>query len=508
MRSGIWGAAGFAALMFCTVAAAQDVTLTARDGSLRLDGSLQGFDGEFYRVETIYGLLTVDGEGVICTGPGCPDLTAPLAVIRILGASDAGLAILPGVLAAFARSRGVQIATQPTEGGFQAELTDRATAQTLARISFAAATPEVALAALDAGRAELVVAALPVAGQAARVLALDALIPIVATDNDFARISTADLARALTGDVVNWQELGGPDMPIVLHALAADSSLQAALAARLGQPVAAAVAHPDLASLAAAVARDPWALAITGQSARGAARALPLTDSCGFVLLPTSLSVKAEDYPLTLPLYLLTPRRRLPLVARELLEFLALPQAQAAVAAAGYVNRSPERQPLTADGLRLINAIRGAGSDVPLVELQRLAEVMAGADRLSLTFRFEDGASTLDAHSRENLNDLSQLLAVGQFRGQEMILAGFADGSGDPAANLALAQARAEGVAAALRLAAPDLPEGQALVRVEAFGEALPMACDNTPAGRRLNRRVEVWLRPAVMSAATDSLAP
>ncbi|MDP3960108.1 MAG: hypothetical protein Q8Q26_08625, partial [Pseudorhodobacter sp.] len=66
MRSGIWGAAGFAVLGFCTVASAQDVTLTARDGSLRLDGSLQGFDGEFYRVETVYGLLTVDGEGVIC----------------------------------------------------------------------------------------------------------------------------------------------------------------------------------------------------------------------------------------------------------------------------------------------------------------------------------------------------------------------------------------------------------------------------------------------------------
>ncbi len=145
---------------------------------------------------------------------------------------------------------------------------------------------------------------------------------------------------------------------------------------------------------------------------------------------------------------------------------------------------------------------------MPLAELQRLAEVMAGADRLSLTFRFEDGASTLDAHSRENLNDLAQLLAVGQFRGQEMILAGFADGSGDPVANLALSRARAEGVAAALRLAVPDLPEGQAPVRVEAFGEALPMACDNTPAGRRLNRRVEVWLRPAVMAAATDSLAP
>jgi phosphate transport system substrate-binding protein len=29
-----------------------------------------------------------------------------------------------------------------------------------------------------------------------------------------------------------------------------------------------------------------------------------------------------------------------------------------------------------------------------------------------------------------------------------------------------------------------------------AFGGVLPIACDETAAGRRLNRRVELWLRP------------
>jgi phosphate transport system substrate-binding protein len=31
--------------------------------------------------------------------------------------------------------------------------------------------------------------------------------------------------------------------------------------------------------------------------------------------------------------------------------------------------------------------------------------------------------------------------------------------------------------------------------RVEAFGEAMPMACDDTSWGSAVNRRVEVWLR-------------
>jgi hypothetical protein len=54
---------------------------------------------------------------------------------------------------------------------------------------------------------------------------------------------------------------------------------------------------------------------------------ITLTDSCGFPASAFSaLAVKAEDYPLSLPLHLLTPRRRLPLMAREFLEFLTLPQ--------------------------------------------------------------------------------------------------------------------------------------------------------------------------------------
>ena len=227
----------------------------------------------------------------------------------------------------------------------------------------------------------------------------------------------------------------------------------------------------------------------------------------GIPLLPSTLAVKAEDYPLALPLHLLTPRRRLPLMAREFLEFLSLPQAQSVIAAAGYVDRGPERQPMTADGLRLINAIQGAGEETTLTDLKRLVDVMDGADRLSLTFRFEDGSSTLDAHSQGNLADLARLLEADMFKGEALLLAGFSDGSGAAEANLALSADRATAVLAALRAAAPSLPEDR-LPKVIAFGEALPMACDETPAGRRLNRRVEVWITPAFGPAFAKDTAP
>jgi phosphate transport system substrate-binding protein len=490
-----WCAAIAVALLTANGAVAQDVTLTAREGGIRLDGALQGFDGEFYRIETSYGLLTVDAEGVICEGPGCPDLTVPRATIRFVGAGDMGAALLPPLIAAFADARGLDLALKPG-AGYAGTLAEPASGRVLADISFAPMSPDAAHAAMTAGAAEFILAATTDPDFGNRTIAMDALIPIMAQDNPTRVIASRDLAAVLAGDIVNWQVLGGPDMPIALHALEPGTDLQRALSARLGRDIAAETLHPDPGTLAAAVAADPYALAVTVQSAQGAARRLPLTDSCGFPLLPTGLAVKAQDYPLSLPIHLLTPRRRLPLMAREFLEFLSSPPAQAAIAGAGFIDRAVEQAPMAADGLRLAGAIQGAGEDVALADLKALVAVMAGADRVSLTFRFEDGSTALDPASQQNLADLAELLLAGQYDDQRLILAGFSDGSGEAGENLTLSRERAEVVAGALREAAPDLPAAR-MPTVMAFGEVLPMACDTTDLGRRLNRRVELWLTPA-----------
>jgi phosphate transport system substrate-binding protein len=483
------------AALFCSLpATAQDVALIAREGDIVLTGTLQGYDGEFYRIETSYGMLTVDGQGVICEGPACPDLVAPRAEIRLVGDGDAARDLVPALFRAFAEQRGLVFEMQ--EGGdFAALILDPDSRKELAAVTFRPMTPATATAALDGGVADLKLSFRAEEGYAVRSVAMDALIAIVAPDNPTPEISTADLSRVLTGEVTNWAEIGGPDMPLVLHALRPETDLQQALTDRLGEPVAAGILHEDQQSLAKGVARDPWAIAVTGRSVVAPARGLLLTDSCGFPLLPTPLAVKAEDYPLAIPVMLLAAKRRLPLMTREFLDFLGTPAAQEVIAAAGFVDRSATRQPMTSDGLRLINAIQGAGEDVTLADLKRLVGLMDGADRLSLTFRFEDGSSTLDAQSRDNLRDLAQLIASGQFGEERLLLAGFSDGSGAAEANLALSVERAARVAQDLAAIAPDLSP-EALPAVEGFGEALPMACDETAAGRQLNRRVELWLVP------------
>ena len=110
--------------------AAQDVLLRSHDGAVEIAGDLLGFDGEFYRVETIYGELTVDGSGVTCEGPGCPDLEAFVARAVFSGAPIIGRVLMPSLLEAFAIRDGYALARHE-EGGPQMTLHARDEAKTL-----------------------------------------------------------------------------------------------------------------------------------------------------------------------------------------------------------------------------------------------------------------------------------------------------------------------------------------------------------------------------------------
>jgi phosphate transport system substrate-binding protein len=482
--------------------AAQDVTLTSRDGTLSVSGEFRGYDGELYRVMTGYGLLTLDGQSVICDGPACPDLTQFVAKVRVTGEPGMGARLLDPLLAVFAGGRGYGLRVS---GNGVTELLEPDAGRVVARFQYRPASADAAAEALRLGDADMALASLDQPDLKAHTIGREALVAVVSPDNPAKLIATTDLARALSGEVTNWMELGGPDRPLAIHALAAGAGFRQALEARLGQAVVSQADHATLAELDAAVARDPWGLAVTVASAVDKARLLTLTDSCGFTLKPGSLAVKAEDYPLTQPFFVLTPKRRLPLIAREVLDFLDTPAAAAAIAQSGLIDRGVERADLLTDGVRLANAIRAAGGEVPLAELQRLTQAMQGAERLSLTFRFEDGARTLDTASSDNLADLARLVDLGSFDGQELIFVGFSDGSGSAAANLDLSRERAELLRRDLAGMLPDLEAREVSLAADAFGEALPIACDKSAIGRQLNRRVELWLRPVTDSPATGN---
>jgi len=60
--------------------------------------------------------------------------------------------------------------------------------------------------------------------------------------------------------------------------------------------------------------------------------------------------------------------------------------------------------------------------------------------------------------------------------------------------NERLSRRRAEAARAAVQEAAAAANLSRVTMVIEAYGEAMPMACDDTLWGRAVNRRVEVWL--------------
>ncbi len=491
---------------FCVFSAApqalqaQDVTLSPHDGGLVLSGTLLSFDGEFYRIDSAFGLLTLDAQSVVCAGPGCPDLTGFVPEVLLGGSQTLAQLLLPTLLDGFATAQGLTaVATDDPEMAGIALRADDAD-RVLARFGVMDGTSAQGLAALADGQIDIALSlrAVPAPDLRARVIALDALVPVVAPDNALPAIGLRDLAAVLTGEIDSWADLGGPDLPVRLHMRAGDAAVRALIADRLlaDAPFPAppgARAHPSDTALAAAVAADPLGLGVTLQSAAHPARVLPLQGPCGVVRSATPLAVKAGDYPLTVPLMLYTRAERLPLQARRFLAFATGTPAQALVAAAGFVDQTVTAQPLAAQGDRLAGAIAAEAAD--LDELRRLVAIMQGTQRLSYTFRFDAGVTALSPQSLANVERLAEALEAGRYAGRELVFAGFTDGEGRRDINKRLSVQRAEAARRAVLAAAPLFDPEVTTLRTEGFGPAMPLDCDDTHAGRQVNRRVEVWLR-------------
>ena len=253
--------------------------------------------------------------------------------------------------------------------------------------------------------------------------------------------------------------------------------------------------HASYEALTEAVAANPFAIGLALQSAPGRTRSLELTGGCGFRATALPEALKAGDYPLAVPLFLYLRPGRFPAVGREFLRFLETPAAQIAILRAGLVDQAFARTPVARQGDRLANAIRAAGDEIGLDELQRLVRAMDGARRLSVTFRFDDGSSELTAQSRSNVALLARALESGTLGAGELVFVGFSDGLGPADANRRLSLERAASVRAAVIAAAPTADTGRLRLKVDGFGEAMPMACDDSDWGRQVNRRVEVWIR-------------
>jgi phosphate transport system substrate-binding protein len=287
---------------------------------------------------------------------------------------------------------------------------------------------------------------------------------------------TVDQVRALfSGRVRDWSQVGGAPGPVVLHARDDRSgTFDTFKSLVMGEAAlsAAATRYESTEQLAAAVAADPQAIGFVGLAGVGSAKPLALSERGTVPMAPTALSVATEDYVLARRLFLYSAARPRAEV-QALIDFALGPSGQQVVADVGFVPQD----------------IRALDQRAP--EHQDYRALVAGARRLSLNFRFGEGAAVLDNKAVEDIERLTRFMSAPRQGGHELLLIGFADRSeATPYLALSLSNDRVDLVAAELRT------KGLRVARQRRLGQIAPVASNDTLQGRLRNRRVEVWIRP------------
>ena len=489
------------------------VTLRSHDGATQVTGELLGYDGTTYRIQTGVGTITLEAAKVSCEGEGCPVETSYGERFAVAGSNLIGEALMPALVEGYADTLDARVIREvgaapnvetlrivdADEREIAAvELSARGTASGFEALARGEAA--VALASRRIGEAEARPEGLA-AAPGEHILALDGLILIVHPENPVRALTLDQTAALFAGRIGNWSQLGGPDAPVSLYVPAEGSGTFASFTEQVMRPRglevdAAAERIEDNADLSDLVSIDPGGIGVTGFAFARAAEPLAIRQQCGLLSPPTPFAIKAEEYPLARRLYAYTAEGGMPSHARALMGFALSDSAQPIVAEAGFVDRAIESKRLDEQGGRLVHSLTSP-EEFSLPLFREMLTELKEARRLSVTFRFAGGSTDLEARSQAEARRLAEALAGGAYAGEEVLLIGFADSVGEFEVNRSLAARRAEAVLGALTAAVPEGALADVPIEVRSYGELTPVGCNETPDGRQLNRRVEVWVRDA-----------
>ena len=421
-----------------------------------------------------------------------PDQAPKTVLLRIEGSDALGGKLARRLASGYLASIGdSDISLLPGAADGAVEVAGRQSGQSEA-IQVAATSPAGGFAALLRGTAGMVISPrriLP--GEAERLSSLDdmtspaneavigvqGIAAIVSPANKLSSLTVSQLRGVLAGRLTDWSQIGGAPGPI--HVCIVDSqggSVEAPQDFLAGQDAVTSGAYrvPNEQALAAVVASDGANIGFARFGNTGHAKVLAVAEDNSTPIAPTDLSISTETYPLSRRLYVYASPTLPNQFVKRFIAYVSSAAGQTAVAAEGLA-------PLT---------IKAEQAAVPDAASARLKQLVAGALRLSVNFRFQPGSMELDSRGVRDLDLVVAYLRSQRIDPSRIILAGFADNSGAPAANQAVAQRRAETIVAALAKA--GIVPGKSV----AFGAELPVADNATPEGRERNRRVEVYVAP------------
>lgn len=159
----------------------------------------------------------------------------------------------------------------------------------------------------------------------------DALVVVVHASNPIENISLDDLRRMVSGEIHNWQQIGGIDLPILQVAAPAGSGIRDSVE-QLLLPSGRHIPAQSIVSMVTSdadrnVAQLPAAFTITSMSMVDAEGIKTITLN---EVTPGNTTIAADEYPLLKPLLLVTkgqPREKLALF----IAFAKSPEGQAII---------------------------------------------------------------------------------------------------------------------------------------------------------------------------------
>jgi phosphate transport system substrate-binding protein len=414
-------------------------------------------------------------------------------VLRIQGSNTIGAQLGPALVAGLLDKQGAgSIQQQPGTQPNEIRVTGLLPSGQKVTIDVAAHGSSTGFAALKTGQADLAASSRPIknaeiselAGlgdlrsqDAEQVIAIDGVAVILHPANPVRQLSINQLAKIFSGEIHDWEQLGGTGGAIHLYARDQQSgtfdTFNELVLTRFGKTLARdAQRFESSEGLSDDVSNDRQAIGFIGLPYVRRAKAVAIIDGESKPMLPSTSLIATEDYPLSRRLYFYLPPDSKQRWAKALVRFAQSPQGQSIVAQNGFVAQT-------------VQAVKVRATAEMPADYQNLTRE---AERLSVNFRFAKGSASLDTKARLDLKRVVDYLKAHDKLNQKVTLVGFGDAKSDPSRAQLLSKLRAMAVRR-------ELLKGDVILRdVRGFGDEMPVATNDVDEGRIKNRRVEVWV--------------
>ncbi|TVZ38057.1 phosphate transport system substrate-binding protein [Alteromonadaceae bacterium 2753L.S.0a.02] len=310
---------------------------------------------------------------------------------------------------------------------------------------------------------------------AEHVVAIDGLAVIVHPSNRISSLSVGHIQKIFSGQIKNWIEIGGPNRPIHVYARDDKSgtydTFKSLVLKKTHKLIGNAKRFESNDELSDTVSSDASGIGFVGLASVRSSKALAISEDRTKPLLPKTIHVATEDYPLSRRLFMYTPEVVENNFIKEFITFAHSDAGQAVVEEIGFISQNPV-------SLKVADLI---GPN----EYQQLSDY---AERLSVNFRFQPGQADLDNKALHDVLRLVKYVNESNAGSPVQIqLVGFSNTEESETRADVLSKLRASAVKIEL------FRYGLNTAPIMGFGSEILVANNEGNAGIK-NERVEVWV--------------